>query len=311
MRIPSMTPAISVRDLVKTYGSLRAVDGLTFEVPRGCVFGLLGPNGAGKSTTIEMIEGLRRPTSGSIEVLGIDVRRHPTKVKQRIGVQLQSTSFYPRLTVRAVLELFASFFDRSSPVADLIAAVNLEEKADVPTGNLSGGQRQRLAAAVALVNDPDIVFLDEPTTGLDPQARRALWDIICNLRGQGKTVMLTTHYLDEAEKLCDEIAIIDHGRIIAHGSPLALIAENFQRAALEFATNDRLLPSALEQLPGVKSLQSVAGESSTLYTGEVARTTAALFALAEAEGVKLNDLSIRTATLEDVFLKLTGRHLRE
>ena len=306
-----MSAAISVRDLVKTYGPLRAVDGLGFEVPRGCVFGLLGPNGAGKSTTIEIIEGLRRPDSGHIEVLGIDVLRHPRRVKQRIGVQLQSTSFYPRLTTRAVLELFASFFERSLPVDRLIAMVNLEEKADVPTGTLSGGQRQRLAAAVALVNDPDIVFLDEPTSGLDPQARRALWDVIGHLREQGKTVLITTHYLDEAEKLCDHIAIIDHGRIIARGSPASLIAENFQRAAIEFAANDRLTSSALEQLPGVKTIQRAGLESITLYTAEVARTTAALFALAESADVTLSDLSIRTATLEDVFLKLTGRHLRE
>ncbi len=305
-----MESAISVQQLVKCYGALRAVDGLSFEVPRGCIFGLLGPNGAGKSTTIEMIEGLRAPDSGCIKVLGTDVQREPERVKQRIGVQLQSTHFFPRLSARRVLELFASFFERSLPVEQLIAAVNLEEKADVPNGSLSGGQRQRLAVAVALVNDPDIIFLDEPTTGLDPQARRSLWEVIARQRAAGKTILLTTHYLDEAERLCDQIAIVDQGRIIAEGSPAALIASNFQRAALEFATDARLPTAALEQLPGVASVQANSA-TVTLYSGEIARTTAALFAFSEEQGVALSDLSIRTATLEDVFLKLTGRHLRD
>ena len=307
-----MPPALLVENLVKTYGSLRAVDGVSFTAERGTVFGLLGPNGAGKSTTIEILEGIRKPDSGRVEVLGIDVRREARRVKERIGVQLQSSSFFPHLSVRAVLELFASFFEKSLPVEQLVAAVNLEEKIDAASGTLSGGQRQRLAIAVALVNDPDVVFLDEPTTGLDPQVRRALWDVIAGLRDQGKTVLLTTHYLDEAEKLCDHLVIIDHGKVIAEGTPAGLIADNFQRAAIEFPAPDSLPADALGSLPGVAKLQrSEEAGSITLYTGDVARTTAALFALAEQKGATLAGISIRTATLEDVFLKLTGRKLRE
>jgi ABC-2 type transport system ATP-binding protein len=305
-----MTHAIAVADLVKTYGPLRAVDGISFHVEPGQIFGMLGPNGAGKSTTVEMIEGLRPADSGSIEVLGIDVRREPRRVKERIGVQLQTTAFYKELSVRQLLRLFASFFKRSLPVDDLIAAVNLEEKADTASSNLSGGQRQRLAIAAALVNDPEIIFLDEPTTGLDPQARRSLWEVISRLRAEGKTLLLTTHYLEEAERLCDRLLIIDHGKIIAAGTPAGLIAEHFERTALDFFSDDRLPLSRLEQLPGVDKAEERNG-STKLYSSNVTRTLGALLGICDEGGFELRGLSVHTATLEDVFLKLTGRNIRE
>jgi ABC-2 type transport system ATP-binding protein len=305
-----MTNAIEVADLVKIYGSLRAVDGISFEIEPGQIFGMLGPNGAGKSTTVEIVEGLRQADSGRVEVLGIDVRRHPRQVKERIGVQLQSTAFYKQLSARQLLRLFASFFAKSLPVESLIAMVNLEEKADAPSDSLSGGQRQRLAIAVALVNDPAIVFLDEPTTGLDPQARRSLWDVISRLRAEGKTVLLTTHYLEEAERLCDRLVVIDHGKVIATGTPAGLIAEHFERSAVEFAEEAALPLETLEKLPAVDRAEQRNGQS-ILFSTDSPRTGRALLEAAGEAGVHLKGLSIRTATLEDVFLKLTGRRIRE
>ena len=305
-----MPLAVEVADLVKTYGPLRAVDGVSFHVETGQIFGLLGPNGAGKSTTVEMVEGLRPADGGKIEVLGIDVRRHPRRVKERIGVQLQTTAFFKQLSARELLALFGSFFPRSLPVEQLIAAVNLEEKADDASGNLSGGQRQRLAIAIALVNDPAVVFLDEPTTGLDPQARRSLWEVITRLKTEGKTVLLTTHYLEEAEQLCDELIFIDHGKVIAAGTPAGLIAEHFERSTLEFLSDARLPRESLEHLPAVDHYEDQNGQTK-LRSSNVTRTTTALIALCGEQGVELRGLSARTATLEDVFLKLTGRRIRE
>ena len=305
-----MPLAIEVVDLVKIYGPLRAVDGVSFQVEPGKIFGMLGPNGAGKSTTVEMIEGLRPADSGTIEVLGIDVRRNPRQVKERIGVQLQTPAFFKQLTIRQLLKLFGSFFPRALPVDQLIASVNLEEKADTHSGNLSGGQRQRLAIAVALVNDPAVIFLDEPTTGLDPQARRSLWDVIRHLRAQGKTVLLTTHYLEEAEQLCDDLIIIDHGRVIAEGTPAGLIAEHFERTTLEFLSDARLPRETLEKLPAVDRFEEANGQTQ-LRSAHVTQTTGALMELCARLGVELRGLSIHTATLEDVFLKLTGRSIRE
>jgi len=248
--------AIEVEHLVKVYGATRAVDGISFAVEAGEVFGMLGPNGAGKSTTTEMIEGLRIPDSGAVRVLGIDVLKNPDPVKQRIGIQLQTTALFQKLTVREIIRLFSSFFARSLPVDELVAAVNLEEKADTASKALSGGQRQRLAVAIALVNDPEIVFLDEPTTGLDPQARRSLWDVIAGLQKRGKTVFLTTHYMEEAERLCDRVAVVDHGKIIALGKPQALIRETFKETALEFATNEHVSLDQLGRLPFVERVQA-------------------------------------------------------
>ena len=303
-------PAIEVADLVKTYGSLRAVDGVSFRVAPGQIFGLLGPNGAGKSTTIEMLEGLRPADGGTIRVLDIDVRREPRRVKERIGVQLQSTAFFKQLSIRQLLGLFGSFFPVALPVERLIGLVNLEEKADTPSGDLSGGQRQRLAIAVALVNDPAVVFLDEPTTGLDPQARRSLWDVIRQLRADGKTVLLTTHYLDEAEQLCDDLVFIDHGKVIAQGTPAGLIAEHFERTTLEFLGDAKLPRETLEALPAVDRWEEANGRV-RLSSSHAMETTRALMALCAERGVDLGGFSVHTATLEDVFLKLTGRRIRE
>jgi ABC-2 type transport system ATP-binding protein len=301
--------AITVTNLVKHYGPLRAVDGISFDVPAGEVFGMLGPNGAGKSTTTEMIEGLRKPDTGMIRVLGVDVVQWPERIKQRVGIQLQTTALFQKLTVRELLTLFASFFAKSLPVDELIALVNLEEKATTQSKTLSGGQQQRLAVALALVNDPEIVFLDEPTTGLDPQARRALWDVIMDLQQRGKTIFMTTHSMEEAERLCDRVAIVDQGKVIALGTPAALIRENFNQAALEFATNTELPYVELAGLPFVESLRTQNG-TTTLYSSGVSRTTNALMALVEARQTELKGFGMRMATLEDVFLKLTERRIR-
>ncbi len=302
--------AIQVENLVKIYGSLRAVDGISFDVANGEVFGMLGPNGAGKSTTTEMIEGLRKPDAGKIHVLGHDVVKNVEPIKQRIGIQLQTTSLFQKLTTRELVKLFASFFKKTLPVDDVISLVNLEEKVNTPSKALSGGQRQRLAVAIALINDPDIIFLDEPTTGLDPQARRSMWDVVSNLQKRGKTVFLTTHYMEEAERLCDRVAVVDHGKIIALGKPQALIHDNFDETALEFS-NDELLPETLlTSLPAVERVQNENGIT-TLYSKGVARTTNALMALVEQQQTELRGFTIRAATLEDVFLKLTGRRIRD
>lgn len=302
--------AIQVENLVKIYGPLRAVDGISFEVAKGEVFGMLGPNGAGKSTTTEMIEGLRKPDAGNIHVLGHDVLKNIEPIKQRIGIQLQTTSLFQKLTTRELVKLFASFFKHTLPVDEVIGLVNLEEKVNTASKDLSGGQRQRLAVAIALINDPDIIFLDEPTTGLDPQARRSMWDVVSNLQKRGKTVFLTTHYMEEAERLCDRVAVVDHGKIIALGKPQTLIHDNFHETALEFSDDERLPENLLSSLPAVERVQNEDGIT-TLYSTGVARTTNALMALVEQQQTELRGFTIRAATLEDVFLKLTGRRIRD
>ncbi|GAA5526892.1 ABC transporter ATP-binding protein [Herpetosiphon gulosus] len=302
--------AIQVENLVKIYGPLRAVDGISFEVAKGEVFGMLGPNGAGKSTTTEMIEGLRKPDAGNIHVLGHDVLKNIEPIKQRIGIQLQTTSLFQKLTTRELVKLFASFFKHTLPVDEVISLVNLEEKVNTASKDLSGGQRQRLAVAIALINDPDIIFLDEPTTGLDPQARRSMWDVVSNLQKRGKTVFLTTHYMEEAERLCDRVAVVDHGKIIALGKPQTLIHDNFNETALEFSDDERLPEALLANLPAVERVQNEDGIT-TLYSTGVARTTNALMALVEQQQTELRGFTIRAATLEDVFLKLTGRRIRD
>ncbi|KPL85187.1 ABC transporter ATP-binding protein [Herpetosiphon geysericola] len=302
--------AIQVENLVKIYGPLRAVDGISFDVAKGEVFGMLGPNGAGKSTTTEMIEGLRKPDGGSIHVLGHDVLKNVEPIKQRIGIQLQTTSLFQKLTTRELVKLFASFYKNTLPVDEVIGLVNLEEKVNTASKDLSGGQRQRLAVAIALINDPDIIFLDEPTTGLDPQARRSMWDVVSNLQKRGKTVFLTTHYMEEAERLCDRVAVVDHGKIIALGKPQALIHDNFDETALEFSNDEQLPESLLATLPGVERVQNENGIT-TIYSKGVARTTNALMALVEQQQTELRGFTIRAATLEDVFLKLTGRRIRD
>ena len=302
-------PAIEVSELRKRYGDVQAVDGLSFTVARGEVFGMLGPNGAGKTTTVEIVEGLRSADSGRVAVLGYDVARQPRAVKERIGVQLQSAALLPRLKVHELLDLFAGFFPRARPADDLIRLVGLEESRERLAGTLSGGQAQRLSIALALVNDPEIVVLDEPTTGLDPQARVNLWELIETVRAAGTTVLLTTHYMEEAERLCDRVAIVDHGRIVALDTPRRLIDSNFSETAIIFR-----LPGApraeLEQLAGVRQV-GADGDDVTLYSADVPATMSALLAFVAQRGTTLDNLYVRGATLEDVFLKLTGRRLRE
>jgi ABC-2 type transport system ATP-binding protein len=304
------SPVIRVVDLKKHYGDVRAVDGVTFDVARGEVFGMLGPNGAGKTTTIEVLEGLRAPDAGTVEVLGLDVRKEPQSIKERIGVQLQSVSLYPRLTVTELLDLFGSFFSHRVPTRELIDAVDLGERANAWTMNLSGGQQQRLSIALALVNDPELVFLDEPTTGLDPQARRSLWDLIKGLQGRGKTVMLTTHYMEEATELCDRVAIMDHGHILEMGPVAELIGRRFKERAVFFDSSPGLPVAQLAHLGGVTRTAQEDGQT-VLYSADVAGTIAGLLAVADGASVEPRNLGIRQATLEDVFLDLTGRALRD
>ncbi|HEX7492230.1 MAG TPA: ABC transporter ATP-binding protein [Candidatus Limnocylindrales bacterium] len=303
-------PVIRVSELKKCYGDIKAVDGISFEVARGEVFGMLGPNGAGKTTTIEVLEGLRGPDSGTVEVFGLDVCKHPGSIKQRIGVQLQSVSLYPRLTVTELLDLFGSFFKNRVPTKDLIDAVDLGERAKAYSMNLSGGQQQRLSIALALVNDPDLVFLDEPTTGLDPQARRSLWDLVKGLQAKGKSVMLTTHYMEEAAELCDRVAIMDHGHILEMGSVPELIGRRFKERAVYFDTLAKLPADRLGKLGGVTRAAVEDGQT-VLYSKDVPDTIGGLLAMAEELGAEPQNLGIRQATLEDVFLDLTGRALRD
>ncbi|HYH92388.1 MAG TPA: ABC transporter ATP-binding protein [Candidatus Saccharimonadales bacterium] len=303
-------PAIAVRGLTKRYGDVQAVAGIDFEVAPGEIFGLLGPNGAGKTTTVEILEGLRAPDGGEAMVLGHDAARDADALKPRIGVSLQTASMYPKLTVTELIDLFRSFYPRSRPTADLIEALGLGERKDARSADLSGGQRQRLAVALALVNDPELVFLDEPTTGLDPAARRSLWDLVRGLKADGRTVLLTTHYMEEAEVLCDRLAIMDHGRILEMGTVDELIAKRFQERAVRFDRLAGLAPEELAALPAVTSVKED-GDEVLLFTRDVGPTIGALLALADGRGLEPKGLAIRRATLEDVFLDLTGRALRD
>ncbi len=303
-------PVIRVRGLTKRYGSVDAVAGIDFEVLPGEIFGLLGPNGAGKTTTVEILEGLRTPDGGTVEVLGIDVSRDADALKPRIGVSLQTAALYPKLTVTEVIELFRSFYPTARPTAELIDALELGERRDAQTKVLSGGQRQRLGVALALVNDPELVFLDEPTTGLDPAARRSLWDLVGRLKANGRSVLLTTHYMEEAEVLCDRLAIMDHGKILELGTVDELISKRFHERAVRFDRLEGLPTSELEGLPAVVSVKED-GDETLLYTGDVGATIGALLTLADARGLEPQNLAIRRPTLEDVFLDLTGRALRD
>ncbi len=301
---------IHVRGLTKRYGDVDAVAGIDFDVAPGEIFGLLGPNGAGKTTTVEILEGLRSPDSGEVSVLGVDVTRAADELKPRIGVSLQTASLYPKLTVTEVIDLFRAFYPRARSTKDLIEALELGERQNAQTRELSGGQRQRLTVALALVNDPELVFLDEPTTGLDPAARRSLWDLISGLRASGKSVLLTTHYMEEAELLCDRLAIMDHGRILEMGTVDELISKRFHERAVRVDPIPRVSTTELEALPAVVSVKADEREV-LLYTRDVGATIGALLDLADARGVEPGNLAIRRATLEDVFLDLTGRALRD
>jgi ABC-2 type transport system ATP-binding protein len=309
-------PMVSVRDLIKRYGKQTAVDGVSFAIRRGEIFGILGPNGAGKTTTLEVIEGIRKADSGEIAVDGLDVRRQRRAVQARIGVQLQATTLFEQLTVRETLRLFGAFYPRALDPDALLRDVALEEKARAYPQDLSGGQRQRLALALALVNDPLVVFLDEPTSGLDPQSRRLLWDMVLRLRGQGKTIVLTTHFMDEAQMLCDRIAIMDRARIIAQDTPAGLIALLGASATIECALgapdggSPAISAGELRTLPGVTETHQ-GTERALIYTEDMERTLVALLQLVAVRGARLDHLQVHAPTLEDVFLKLTGRALRD
>jgi len=303
-------PVIRVRGLTKRYGDVEAVKGIDFEVAPGEIFGLLGPNGAGKTTTVEILEGLRAPDSGEVSVLGVDVATGAQALKSRIGVSLQTASLYPKLTVTEVIDLFRAFYPQARSTSELIDALELGERKDAQTRDLSGGQRQRLTVALALVNDPELVFLDEPTTGLDPAARRSLWDLISGLKARGRSVLLTTHYLEEAEVLCDRLAIMDHGRILEMGTSDELISKHFHDRAVRFDRLDAISQAELEALPSVVTVKADTHET-LLYSRDVAATIGALLDLADSRGVEPQNLAIRRATLEDVFLDLTGRALRD
>ncbi len=301
---------IHVGDIRKAFGAVKAVDGVSFEVARGEIFGLLGPNGAGKTTTMEMIEGLHLPDSGEIRVLGMDVRRTARSIKNRIGVQLQTAALYPQLTVAELLTLFGSFYERRLPVEQLVDDLGLEEKRNAQVKTLSGGQQQRLSVALALVNDPEVVFLDEPTTGLDPAARQSLWNVVRRLKGQGRTILMTTHYMEEAEALCDRLAIMDHGRILDSGTGDELIGRRFRERGVRFGRRGAPDEAALQALPGVARVV-VEDDEIVLFTRDVPATIGALLALTAQTGTELDNLMIRRASLEDVFLELTGRALRD
>ena len=304
--------SLHVRDLKKYFGDVRAVDGLDLTVAPGECFGLLGPNGAGKTTTIEICEGLTSPDSGDVQILGLRWNSHENELRQRLGIQLQETQLAEKLTVVETVRLFRSFYTRGRTVDEVIGLVQLDEKRTARVGKLSGGQKQRLAIACAIVGDPDLLFLDEPTTGLDPQSRRQLWDLITTFKARGKTILLTTHYMDEAEILCDRIAIVDHGKVIALGTPRELIASLGAEHVVDFT----LTPASpapneddLRALPGVRALRRVAG-GYEVQVEALHRTVPELLAMLTRAGAELENLTTHSASLEDVFVSLTGRQLR-
>jgi len=297
---------VQVRELRKRYDGIDAANGVTFSIDEGEIFGLIGPNGAGKTTTVECVIGLREPDSGDVVVCGIDARKQPGEVKEKIGAALQTTALHDRITPREALALFGSFYRRSTPPAELLDRFALTEKADVAFDTLSGGQRQRLALALAFVNKPQLVFLDEPTTGLDAQSRRELHGEIVRMKREGHTVVLTTHDIDEAEDLCDRVAIIDRGRIIATGSPRSLVAAS--RATMTVTANTSK-PVAPDALAGLSDVQDLVCDQTTIRfrSAHVNRAVAALMVAIDAQGLELADLQVRKATLEDVFIDLTAR----
>lgn len=305
-----MNPIIQVKNLTKKYKLVTAVDGINFDVMEGEIFGILGPNGAGKTTTLEMIEGLKPITSGQAILDGHEVTLDARKVKSLIGVQLQSSSFFEELNLQELLETFASLYGRKVDAMELLREVQLEEKANARIKELSGGQKQRFSIAAALVNDPKVLFLDEPTTGLDPQARRNLWDLATQINKKGKTIVLTTHYMDEAEILCDRIAIMDHAKIIALDTTENLLKLPGLETSLHFRVNKEVAVDQLKQIDGVTNVIHE-DHSYRLTTSDSEGTLSGLFKHARETGYKLIDLQLHQPTLEDVFLKLTGHALRD
>jgi ABC-2 type transport system ATP-binding protein len=299
---------VTVRNLEKEYPGVKAVDGVSFEVRQGEIFGMVGPNGAGKTTTIECVEGLRQPDNGTIQVLGLDPLRDRYQVRERIGVQFQSTALPHRLKVWEALDLFASFYPRPVAWEPLLEQMGLAEKRNAPFAKLSGGQKQRVFIALALISDPELVFLDELTTGLDPQARRAMWDQVRDMRERGKTIFLTTHFMEEAERLCDQVAIMDHGKIIALDTPQNLIDSLGAENRVVFETEEQLDEDRLRAVPGVARVERF-GERVVVYGARDGLVSGVVNAL-EAGGARFENLRTEQPTLEDLFLALTGKEMR-
>jgi ABC-2 type transport system ATP-binding protein len=317
-------PAVSVRALTKRYGDLTAVDAIDFEVRRGICLGVLGPNGAGKTTTIEILEGLKAPDGGEVTVLGRKWTDSPREIQQRIGVQLQETEFQDKLKVRELLRLFRSFYPTGRDIDEVAEIIGLTEKKHAFVKNLSGGQKQRLSIGCALLSSPEILFLDEPTTGLDPQARRRVWEVIETFKSEGGTVLLTTHYMEEAERLADDLLIVDHGRVIARGSPASIKASLGAESVVRFTLvgdDPRALidqhfnggetsAQPLRELDGVQAVR-FEGADVVLSVVQTQAVIAGLFTLLESRGLALDDLRTHRPTLEDVFVSMTGKHLRD
>jgi ABC-2 type transport system ATP-binding protein len=303
---------IYVRGLRKSYGTLEAVKGIDFEVRAGEVFGLLGPNGAGKTTTVEILEGLRPRSGGEVKVLDFDPNRQKKQLKDRIGACLQATNLPDKITVREALDFFGSLYSRRADGDAILARLQLMDKKDAAYATLSGGQKQRLALALALINDPQMLFLDEPTTGLDPQVRLEIRDLIQELRAEKRTILMTTHYIEEAERLCDRVAIIDAGLIIAMGTPRELQERSANQSAIEIALSNPLKKTELPAWP--ESIRSIVSEDRhriTVYSKQPARTLVEMVKWIDGQGLELDDVRLSRPTLEDVFIELTGKKLRD
>ncbi len=304
-----MRPVVEVNALRKSYGNVVAVDGVSFEVGEGEIFGMVGPNGAGKTTTIECVEGLRRPDGGNVKLFGMDPAENRREIAERIGVQLQESALPPRLRVMEAMQLFSSFYEQKGDLDELLQLFGLAEKRKAAFAKLSGGQKQRLFIALSLINKPDIVFFDELTTGLDPQARRSMWDLVRRIRDQGRTVFLTTHFMEEAERLCDRVLIIDHGKVVALDTPATLIRSLGAEKRLVFSVlNGADLPS-LQALPQVQRVER--SSQRVVVYGQGERFASAVVRVLEDAHVDFVDLHTEQPSLEDVFLHLTGRELRE
>jgi ABC-2 type transport system ATP-binding protein len=307
--IVSREVMVDVRNLVKSYNHKTVVNDVSFTVKQGEIFGVLGPNGAGKTTILEMIEGIRTPDSGTAILAGMDIQRQKRSVQRIIGVQLQATALFPELTLLETLRFFSSLYPKAMDQRKLLSEVRLEDRGKDHPQDLSGGQRQRLALALALVNDPKVIFLDEPTAGLDPQSRHMLWDIVLNLREQGKTILITTHYMDEAQILCDRIAIMDGGQIIALDTSAGLISRLGAQATIDCRLDGKATSGEICELPGVTGVRH-ANDHFMVYTTAMQPTLEALLTYAAQRSIPMTDMQVRTPTLEDVFLDLTGREFR-
>jgi ABC-2 type transport system ATP-binding protein len=307
-----MNPIVQVEGLRKTYGALVAVDDISFEVREGEIFGMVGPNGAGKTTTIECMEGLRKPDSGTVRVLGVDPQREGQTLCLRVGMQLQQSNLPDRMKVWEALDLYASFYPKAVDWKDLLVQLGLEEKRNAPFSRLSGGQKQRLFIALALLPDPQLIFLDELTTGLDPQARHAIWNLVRDVRARGKSIILSTHFMEEAEKLCDRVAILDHGRIVALDTPAALI-HNLEAEQRVIFSLDGSLPPALEKALSMAGRIEVQGGQVTIHgnNGRKVPLVSEVVSLLTGQGIPFRDLRTEQSSLEDVFLSLTGRDIKE